>query len=71
MARFCIFHDNPIEGAARPHLASELVASLTQTFVRGDIRHPDHQTLHLADWMRVVRNAEIVERRWPGLEWID
>ena len=29
-----------------------------ETFVRGAISHPDHETIHLQIWHRVVQNDE-------------
>jgi hypothetical protein len=29
-----------------------------EVFARGRVRHPDHKTIHLDDWHRVVMNTE-------------
>lgn len=46
---------------AQPVAASWHWKSMTrdaEVFVRGSIRHPDHRTIHLAGWHRVLPNRE-------------
>lgn len=72
-----------LDRAGRPHVASEVVVvqpyptrarsmdpSLPKIFVRGDVRHPDHRTVHFRDWRRVVPNRERFDRR-EGMLWVD
>jgi hypothetical protein len=60
----------PIRG--RPHVASELVQlredARIMELVRGKVRHPDHATLELDGWRRVVMNTE---DRSVGSTWVD
>lgn len=37
-------------------------------FVRGAVRHLDHETVYFSDWQRVIRNAE---DRGANAKWID
>jgi hypothetical protein len=60
----------------RPHVASAIrVLKGTSTdpgrrvFVRGEVRHPDHRTLLLRDWHRVLPNGELPNAR--GIRWVD
>jgi hypothetical protein len=64
--------------AGRPHVARELrvlkgSAAMPgrRVFVRGDVRHPDHRTLVLPTWHRVLPNRELVDRRARGRRWVD
>lgn len=58
----------------RPHYAEQLVRVRDETgprfveFVRGRVRHPDHATLELKEWMRVFLNTE---NRSVGATWVD
>ncbi len=59
-------------GTNRPHFAEQLVPTVEQMFVRGEITHEDHLTLTLEDWHLVERNREILdEARRRGVLWID
>lgn len=51
----------------KPHLAEWIYQppGANDTFVRGAISHPDHATLHLQVWHRVVQNNEARPER-PG-----
>jgi hypothetical protein len=41
-------------------------------FARGAVRHPDHKTIELRGWYRVVKNLEVVQNRSVlGGTWID
>lgn len=40
-------------------------------FVRGKIRHPDHKTIHLADWHRVLMNTETESLAMRHVAFID
>jgi len=62
----------------RPHVVSELrllkgsaVQPGRRIFVRGEVRHPDHRTLVLHDWHRVLPNGELTTRRTRGVLWVD
>jgi len=68
-------------GGGRPHVVDEAITvprSKTR-YVRGAVRHPDHRTLQLRGWHRVVLNRESrVERvtpetnAWMGrILWVD
>jgi hypothetical protein len=61
-----------LSARGRPHVASQLVRvrdeERTVEFVRGTVRHPDHKTLPLGDWMRVFMNTE---NRGVGASWVD
>jgi len=59
----------------RPHVVDQLVRLQSRTagerpleFVRGKVRHPDHATIELAEWMRVFMNTE---DRAVGATWVD
>lgn len=66
-----------ISRSGRPHVADEVLVedggprwSVRTTYVRGAVRHPDHQTIVFRDWMRVVPNRERSSRP-DGVLWID
>ncbi|NUO51620.1 MAG: hypothetical protein HOV80_22415 [Polyangiaceae bacterium] len=65
-----------IPRAGRPHVASEVVVSPAEKgggsviFVRGEVRHPDHQTIVLREFHRTVPNREKFDRP-EGVYWID
>ena len=42
----------------RPHVAEEVLVLGDRVYVRGDVRHPDHATLTLRPWRRVIGNTE-------------
>src|SRR5262249_1576274 len=61
-----------IPRVGKPHVADELVVAKNAVYVRGDIRHPDHKTMRLPSWRRVVKNREVENGRAPfGGTWID
>lgn len=66
--------------AGNPHVAAELVVRADgrtkerTAFVRGAVRHRDHETVHLASWRQAIRNAEPVVggvARVDGVNWVD
>jgi hypothetical protein len=54
----------------RPHVADEVIRIGTKAYVRGDIKHPDHATVTLREWHRVIPNAQRVEAP-TGVLWVD
>lgn len=58
-----------------PRLAHDFsVRARPEVFVRGNISHPDHATVHLHQWRRVLKNAEKENdsnRSASGVYWID
>jgi hypothetical protein len=42
----------------RPHVADEMFVIGAAIYARGDVRHPDHRTVHIRDWRRVWANLE-------------
>jgi hypothetical protein len=54
----------------RPHIASEVLVLGDRAYVRGDVKHPDHATVHLPSWRRALANAELVESV-PGVNFVD
>jgi len=64
-----------IPRAGRPHVADEIVLrswerGLPDVFVRGEIRHPDHQTVILREFRRALPNRERFDRP-EGVFWVD
>jgi len=56
----------------RPHIAAHVLSrSARDTFVMGSVSHPDHKTIHFSSWMRVSRNAEVINNPFKGVQWID
>ncbi len=61
----------------RPHVVEQLVKLREVTaplvsgsvFVRGHVRHPDHQTIELYEWHRVFGNGEASQP--VGVQWAD
>jgi len=49
-----------VRGAGKPHRVEWLYrpADRDETFVRGAVSHPDHKTIYLQVWHRVVQNNE-------------
>jgi len=49
-----------VRDGGKPHFVDRLCHSRdgNLTFVSGNVSHPDHATLHLDVWHRVVRNNE-------------
>ena len=43
----------------------------SEVYVKGRIRHPDHQTLVLPDWHRVVMNTENQSRAMQHVAFLD
>jgi hypothetical protein len=83
-----IVSKSPVGPGMRPHVAEELVHRIeqsgftrrrhrgfvrTRTYARGAVRHPDHQTVRLNGWRRVVRNREITASQIGdnGVYWFD
>jgi hypothetical protein len=65
-----------IPRAGKPHVADEIVVvphgASPFVYARGAIRHPDHKTVHLRQWRRVLRNREVDQARSPlGGTWVD
>lgn len=62
-----------IPRAGKAHVADEIASERAgQVYVRGAVRHPDHKTIHLRTWRRVVRNLEVDQGRSPfGGTWVD
>lgn len=54
----------------RPHVAEEVLVLKGRVYVRGAVRHPDHATLTVRPWRRVVGNAERFEQP-AGVLWVD
>jgi hypothetical protein len=54
----------------RPHLADEVLLVGSRAYVRGRVRHPDHATLELQAWRRVLANTEAFERP-AGVGFVD
>lgn len=52
-----------VRGGGKPHGVEWLYRAkgTDDTFVRGAVSHPDHETIYLQVWHRVVQNAEVVE----------
>jgi hypothetical protein len=42
-----------------------------RVFVRGRIRHPDHKTIELRDWHRVLMNTENESRAMQNVAFLD
>jgi len=63
-----------------PHVADEVVilsgtipAEGRRVFVRGAIRHPEHKTVTVDGWRKVLRNAEPIsnDQRQRRVAWVD
>lgn len=74
----------PVGAGGRPHVADDVVTidrrvrskrreyRRPEVYARGLLVHPDHRNLHLSEWRRVVRNAEIhTTNDQLRLSWID
>ncbi len=65
-----------IPRSGRPHFADEVMVdddgprAERRVFIRGAVRHPDHQTIVFRDWVRVVPNRERSSRP-DGVLWVD
>lgn len=64
----------------KPHRVDELyrVPGGEEVFVRGNVRHVDHQTIRFDVWHRVVQNNEVIPdpadvaaREWQHIAWLD
>jgi hypothetical protein len=54
----------------RPSMQAEAIEP--RVYARGAIRHPDHRTIHISQWRRVLRNLEVDQGRSPlGGTWVD
>jgi hypothetical protein len=75
--RTVVQHRVPIGRGGNPHTADELAVlpDPRTVFVRGRVRHIDHDAVYLPSWTKVVRNAEPVANdgiaRMDGIRWID
>jgi hypothetical protein len=60
-----------IPRAGKPHIVDE-IGIADGIYARGGVRHPDHKTIKLRGWHRVVKNLEVVQNRSIlGGTWID
>lgn len=64
-----------IRRAGRPHVADEVVVDRpargeAAVYVRGAIRHPDHQTVTFREFRRAYANRERLDRP-EGVYWVD
>lgn len=60
-----------IPRAGKPHMVEEILP-FGAIFARGAVRHPDHKTIQLRSWHRVVKNLEVVQSRSIlGGTWMD
>ena len=56
---------------SRFHMADEIAwGQNKEVYVRGEVKHQDHQTKKLNTWYRVYKNSEI-ENKMKGAKWID
>jgi hypothetical protein len=70
-----------IRRVGRPHVADEVLVvrgipdaagdMSERIYARGAVHHPDHATLVLDVWRRVVPNREEIEAPPVGVDWID
>jgi hypothetical protein len=74
-----------IPRSGKPHVADEIAVNVrpqngagdgvgngARVYARGAVRHPDHKTVHLKQWRRVVKNLEVDQARSPlGGGWMD
>ncbi|MFO0554654.1 MAG: hypothetical protein U0271_40125 [Polyangiaceae bacterium] len=56
--------------AGRPHVAEEILVQDGLIYVRGRVAHPDHRTIELLEWTRVVPNRERFDQP-EGVLWVD
>ncbi len=81
-----ILYRAPVGPGQKPHIADHVVirgertgwsrwrpAEIVRVYARGSVRHPDHQSLHLDEWRRVVRNQEVTTSQVGdnGVFWFD
>lgn len=64
----------------KPHLVDELYRApgRDEIFVRGRVRHADHESIRFEFWHRVVQNNELVpaqlneaQAEWQSIAWLD
>lgn len=61
-----------IPRAGKPHVVDEITLVGGAVYVRGGVRHPDHKTIWLRDWHRVVKNLEVQQNvSVLGGTWVD
>jgi hypothetical protein len=67
----------PLGGRGKPHTADELIMlpgsmwnGIDRLYMRGKLKHVEHDTLDFPSWVRVVRNAE-VGGATQGASWVD
>ncbi len=66
-----------VRGGGKPHRVEWLYRPQGQdeTFVRGAVSHPDHKTIYLQIWHRVVQNNEVqpppVARPFTRMAYLD
>src|SRR5919106_3979202 len=58
-----------INRRGRPHVADEGFMIGAAIYARGDVRHPDHRTVHFREWRRVWGNLERIENMIEGMTW--
>jgi hypothetical protein len=70
-------HDGPFPSSNR-NLSGGVVRDpreMRVTFIRGKVRHPEHDTVEFKQWVKVVRNTEQVDSRglaaMHGVGWVD
>lgn len=54
----------------RPHIADEILVLNGRAYVRGHVKHPDHATLELREWRRVIGNTEAFDQP-EGIGFVD
>lgn len=66
------------EMRGNPHTADELVVLIgvsrdRKVFVRGSVRHSDHDPVKFPSWRKVIRNTEEIQPNGaaPGVGWVD
>jgi hypothetical protein len=75
--QFVEHHAQLARPGGKPHRVEQLYRTLDGdlTFVRGDVSHTDHRTLHLEVWHRVVQNSEAepaqVQQRFVRMAYVD
>lgn len=66
-----------VRAGGKPHRVEWLYrpAGSNDTFVRGAVSHPDHETIHLQVWHRVVQNNEVplapMNQEYIRMEYLD
>lgn len=71
------------QGRGNPHTADELIVvagkpvegrwavRAREVFIRGRVRHIDHETVSFSKWVKVIRNAEPNQGQALGVGWVD